>query len=97
MGAFRFAGKGREITDARIAYGGMAATPLRLVDLEKQVLGVVDADMIQKSKNLVSTLMSPMSDVRASAEYRSAIASVMLERALREFSGERLPDVTEAL
>jgi len=46
---------------------------------------------------LVSTLMSPMSDVRASAEYRSAIASVMLERALREFSGERLPDVTEAL
>ena len=97
MGAFRFAGKGREITDARIAYGGMAATPLRLVDLEKQVLGVVDADMIQKSKTLVSTLMSPMSDVRASAEYRSAIASVMLERALREFSGERLPDVTEAL
>ena len=97
MGAFRFLGDGKEITSARIAYGGMAATPVRLHDLEQRVIGKLDAGTIVEAVALVRELMQPISDVRASADYRASMAAVMLERALREFAGERLPTVMEVM
>ena len=39
--------------------------------------------------------MTPMTDVRASAAYRSDMAASMLERALLEFMGEERPLITE--
>lgn len=97
MGAFRFLGDGKEITSARIAYGGMAATPVRLHDLEQRVIGKLDAGTIVEAVALVREFMQPISDVRASADYRTSMAAVMLERALREFAGERLPTVMEVM
>ena len=84
-------------TSARIAYGGMAATPVRLHDLEQHVIGKLDAGTIAEAVALVRELMQPISDVRASADYRTSMAAVMLERALREFAGERLPTVMEVM
>ena len=38
--------------------------------------------------------INPLSDVRASADYRSEVAVNMLEIALREQAGEVIPSVT---
>ena len=97
MGAFRFIGKEGEITGARIAFGGMAATPVRLHGIEEQVMGKVNDLMISNAVEKVQEAMQPLSDVRASANYRGAVAAAMLERALRTFVGEELPTVMEAM
>ena len=97
MGAFRFSGSETEISDARIAYGGMAATPVRLPEIEQQVLGKVNDLMISGAVEKTLAAMQPLSDVRASANYRAVTAAGMLERALRGFMGEDLPTVMEAM
>ncbi|MCS5573288.1 MAG: FAD binding domain-containing protein [Pseudomonadales bacterium] len=97
MGAFRFTGSNGEISGARIAYGGMAATPVRLHEIEQLVLGKVDGALITNAVSKIAEVMQPLSDVRASADYRRAVAESMLERALREFGGEELPMVMEAM
>ena len=97
MGAFRFIGKDDEITSARIAYGGMAATPIRLPEIETQLVGKVNEAMISKVVEMTLEVMQPLSDVRASANYRGAVAGAMLNRSLREFIGEDLPTVMEAM
>jgi CO/xanthine dehydrogenase FAD-binding subunit len=51
---------------------------------------------MSQAVQLLSMAMQPMTDVRASAAYRLRMAQTMLERALREFRGEHLPQVTEA-
>ena len=96
MGAFLFEGSTNEITGARIAYGGMAATPIRLTEVEDALIGEKpEAGLISDVVTMIASQMTPLTDVRASAEYRSAMAASMLERALLEFSGEDRPVVTE--
>jgi len=96
MGAFLFEGSANEITGVRIAYGGMAATPVRLKEVEDKLVGEkLDAGLIAETVGMIGAQMTPLTDVRASAEYRSAMAASMLERALLEFSGEHRPVVTE--
>ena len=97
MGAFRFTGTDAEITGAMIAYGGMAATPIRLPEVEQQIMGAVNDLMISRAVEKTIDAMHPLSDVRASANYRKATAAGMLERALREFKGEEVPTVMEAM
>lgn len=96
MGAFRFAGTQTQITSARIAFGGMAATPVRLPQVEKLLSSsTLDADLISQACDALGEAMQPLSDVRASATYRAAMARAMLDRALREYLGESLPMVSE--
>ena len=96
MGAFRFTGNEDAVHECRIAFGGMAATPVRLVEIEQMLAGRSVSDkMISEAKIALAQAMTPMSDVRASADYRREMACVMLERALREFRGEDLAMVTE--
>jgi CO/xanthine dehydrogenase FAD-binding subunit len=51
--------------------------------------------MLADVSQALGKAMSPLTDVRASAEYRSALARSMLERALNEFSGVSKPLVME--
>ncbi len=86
----------RKIEIARISYGGMAAVPVRCVEVERLLLTTrLDDRLIAKACDLLKSTMTPMSDVRSSAEFRMAMAVEMLNRALREFLGESLPRVDE--
>lgn len=96
MGAFLFEGDGAKITAARIAFGGMAATPVRLSGVEDILVGnTVTEELVADASAALGALMTPLTDVRASAEYRTAMARSMIERALSEFSGASQPLVME--
>ena len=66
-------------------------------EIEQQVLGKVNDLMISGAVEKTLAAMQPLSDVRASANYRAVTAAGMLERALRGFMGEDLPTVMEAM
>ena len=97
MGAFSFDVQDGVIDSARVAYGGMAATPIRLKDVENELVGKsVTQEIIDAACSIAGEQLKPMTDVRATAEYREAMAVQMLERALRELNGEIFVDITEA-
>ena len=70
------------VSDCRLAFGGMAATPARALQTENALKGQ------PWNKNSVATAIkvlggdfSPLSDVRASASYRLQVAGNLLRRA----------------
>ncbi|MFV8816314.1 xanthine dehydrogenase small subunit [Haliea sp. E17] len=74
---------GRRVTAVRIAYGGMAAVPKRAVAAENVLRGaLLDDNTIAMACAAVSTEFQPLSDVRASAAYRLAMAAGLLQRGL---------------
>ena len=96
MGAFRFETVGDEISLARVAFGGMAATPVRAMEIEKNLIGkTITDDLIKKVESLILEELEPLSDVRASSRYRLEIAQAMLRRSLQEFSGQERLVITE--
>ncbi len=96
MGAFSFYGDASHIETARIAFGGMAAVPLRIPALEKLLTGqAVDELLITRVCGQLRNELTPLSDVRSSAQFRMDMAAEMLDRALREFAGTALPRVDD--
>jgi carbon-monoxide dehydrogenase medium subunit len=73
-----------ECTAARIAIGGVTATPVRAGAAEAAIVGTtIDAEAITTAAAQVSgALEHPMGDVYASGEYRVYLASVLTRRAL---------------
>ena len=70
---------------ARIALGSVAPTPVRAQKTEAFLEGkeVNDGSIIEASK-LVAGDMNPITDFRASAEYRKEVSNVLVERVLRK-------------
>jgi len=98
MGAFYIDAEQAQVRQARIAYGGLAATPIRVNSVENYLKGKALSEIsIQRAVTLLKAAIHPLSDVRASAAYRSEIAANMLDRALREQSGEIIPAITAAV
>jgi xanthine dehydrogenase small subunit len=89
MGAFRFTRSGDHITAARIAFGGMAATPRRAAAAEAALAGVRLSDPTTWSAALTAldADFSPLDDQRGSAGYRRDTARTLLRKALIEASG----------
>ncbi len=70
---------------ARIALGSVAPRPVRAYGVEKSLEGKeLNRDVIEASANEVTKDISPISDIRASAEYRQHTSSVLLKRAILE-------------
>lgn len=62
------------IAEARYAAGGVAATPLRLRDVEEAMKGKKpSADLARALGTIASAAGSPMSDVRGSSNYRKKL------------------------
>jgi len=80
------------ITDARIAFGGMAATPKRAAAAEAALVGAAwsEAAMLAAADALDADF-SPLSDWRASAEYRMRVAKNLFRRFWMERSGADAP------
>ncbi|WP_370231279.1 xanthine dehydrogenase small subunit [Cognatishimia sp.] len=76
------------VTGARIAFGGMAATPKRAAAVEAALIGAPwSEDGIAPALAAFSQDYTPMSDMRASAAYRLETARNMLIRYVLEDQG----------
>ncbi len=66
---------------ARLAFGGVAATPLRAVKTEAALLGKTwNEETVRSVLRLLRGEFTPISDVRGSAEYRSELIASLLEK-----------------
>ncbi len=90
LGAFRFTVGGGRVALARVAYGGMAATPKRAAATEAALKGVALADPHgwDAACEALATDFRPIDDMRASARYRLETAQALLRKALHEAGGE---------
>ncbi|MCA3562296.1 MAG: xanthine dehydrogenase small subunit [Aestuariivirga sp.] len=89
MAGFKFTLDGRTILSARIAFGGMAATPKRGALTEAALQGVF-LDQSATWDAAIAALANdfqPISDMRASAAYRIEVAQGLLRKALMELAG----------
>lgn len=74
---------GEKCVDARIALGAIAATPIRLSGVEDTYKGrELTLETIEDASRACYALVSPVDDVRASAEYRREMACVLVKRAI---------------
>jgi xanthine dehydrogenase small subunit len=88
LGAFNVTVSGGLVTAARIAFGGLAATPKRANALEAALTGQPwnDASVTTAMAALAQDF-TPLSDMRASAEYRLETAKNMLARYFDDING----------
>jgi xanthine dehydrogenase small subunit len=89
MGAFKFTLDGSRITTARIAFGGMAATPKRAQGAESALAGAdLNRDATwEPALQALRSDFTPITDQRASAAYRGDVARALLRKALVEVGG----------
>ncbi len=90
---------GGRVVGARIACGGMAATPKQAAHAEKSLVGASLEEPITWRPALaaLSSDFTPLTDQRASASYRMTVAANLLEKALMEISGVSAPTRIGAL
>jgi xanthine dehydrogenase small subunit len=76
------------VRSARIAFGGMAAVPKRAPACERALTGNPwNARTIARATQALAKDFRPLSDMRASAEYRARVAGNLLTRFHAEVSG----------
>lgn len=70
-----------QVTSVRIAFGGMAATPKRALQTEQALLGQVWSETtLGHAVQALQQDFKPLTDMRASAEYRSVVAANLLRK-----------------
>ena len=66
---------------ARFAFGGVAATPLRLTGAEDVVSGQAwNESAVERAQRAIGRTLTPLSDVRGSKEYRLDVAKSLVEK-----------------
>jgi xanthine dehydrogenase small subunit len=89
LGAFRVTLGRNIVEDARIAFGGMAATPKRTPAAEAALTGrAFDEQAIERAAAALAEDFSPITDMRATAGYRLKAAQNLLRRFFLE-TGEQ--------
>jgi aerobic carbon-monoxide dehydrogenase medium subunit len=79
---------GEKCIKARVAVGSVAPVPLRLVEVEKFLQGVeLTKEIVAEAAELAMKTVTPIDDVRSTAEYRKEIIGVYLQRAAAELLG----------
>jgi len=76
---------GEVCQDINVVLGAVASTPMRARSAEEMMRGErIDDALIDRSAQAASDEARPISDVRASAQYRKEMVKVFTRRALRE-------------
>jgi len=89
--AFNLKIEKQKIINVKIAYGGMSAIPKRATYCEKVLLNSsITKEVIEKAKNALEKDFVPVSDMRASRNYRNVIAKNLLEKCFLEINGKKL-------
>ena len=93
MLAIRLDLDGRRIRAARIACGGMAATPKRAANAEAALIGASLDEPAgwRAAVEAIARDFTPLTDMRATAAYRATVAANLLRKALIEISGSAAP------
>jgi len=84
---------GLEIEDgvvraARVAFGGMAATPMRAASAEAAMVGLPVEAALAAGAAVLPRDFTPISDMRASADYRMRVAQGLFVRLAAELAGD---------
>ncbi|MDZ5695779.1 xanthine dehydrogenase small subunit [Chelativorans sp. M5D2P16] len=80
------------VASARLAYGGMAPTPKRAAAAEAALVGNAwTRETVERAVTALEQDFTPISDMRASAEYRMLAAKNLLRRFFLETSGDPGP------
>ena len=81
LGCFAIRVEAGAVAAARLAYGGMAGTPKRAEHAEAAMLGQPwDEATLARAQAALARDFAPLSDLRASAGYRMAVARNLLRR-----------------
>lgn len=79
--------KTRSVVEARIATGSVAPRPGRVTLAERALIGgALDGERITRAGEEVARFANPISDVRASAEYRRHLSQVLTADTLSEIA-----------
>lgn len=79
------------VREARVAFGGMAEIPKRATHCEQQLVGKpLTQSSVERACSALSQDFRPLSDLRASADYRLQVAKNLLRR-YHAALGDRLP------
>jgi xanthine dehydrogenase small subunit len=98
LAAFCLQLDGGHIAQARVAFGGMAAIPKRAKAVEEKLCGLSlrEARGWRSAADAVAEDFTPLTDLRASAAYRSRVAANLVVKALAEVAGVN-SDVTRTI
>ena len=90
MGAFLLAADNNGLLQkAEIAYGGMAAIPKAALNLSKLLIGQdIENPLIAECRKAIEADFQPISDVRASREYRYDMALNLVVKAIYNLAGK---------
>ncbi len=73
--------EGRRVRRARFAFGGVAATPVRLTDAEAALAGFPwGEEAVARVQTIIAQALHPMSDHRGSREYRLAVSQSLVDK-----------------
>jgi len=77
------------ISEAKVAFGGMAGIPKRAKAVEESLRGLslTDTPRWQATADAVKKDFTPLTDLRASADYRGRVAGNLVIKALAEIAG----------
>lgn len=74
-----------EIVDARLAFGSVAPTPIRVYEAEERLKGTpLNEILLDEVANLAQEASSPITDQRGTAEYRRIMVYRLAKRVLKE-------------
>ncbi len=70
-----------QIVLARLAYGGVAATPVRAIAVEQRLIGQPwRLETVQRVKPALREAFTPLTDLRGSADYRKMLVANLFEK-----------------
>jgi len=70
-----------KIMHARLAYGGVAATPIRAIAIEDMLIGQPwNMETVQSVKPSLHQVFTPLNDLRGSADYRKLLVGNLFEK-----------------
>ena len=73
------------VTKARIALGAVAPTPIRAYEVEEYLVGKkLTEDVIEEAGKMAAAMVKPISDQRASKEYRTEMIYVNVKHMIQE-------------
>jgi xanthine dehydrogenase small subunit len=91
-GAFSIQLEGSVISNARVCFGGMAATPKRASNCEKALEGKPWVqETIDEAMEAMQNDFTPLTDMRASASYRMRVSQNLLQRFYLEHTKAPFP------
>lgn len=77
--------EGERCLKARIAAGSLAPVPMRLIQVESLLEGAaISPKILSEAQRLASESVTPITDVRATEEYRRHVAGVLVRRAIEK-------------